>query len=278
MLENLANSDLIILGVLIGLILIVGITCIVLTIKGDGKKKKEYAYEVKDSEPEIQMSLATDNIPDLIDEEEKIDSKEEVIMEKMDIPTYEEISEAINKIDSDTLVTEKIIVENNNSKLNDLENKVTEEIETSSRTKIEDVLKQMEVDIEKQKYEEIDRYEEEQEENAVISYQELLNRKMALNNSVREVPESHETKVERVITTYETVEPEYKWKDEKQFASSEFISPIFGRQDAGKMEYPTVKKTVEKEELKRTYLDSNADTLDETVDLLNTLKEYRRNL
>lgn len=276
MFDNLASSDIIILGVLIGLILIVGITCIVLTIKGDSKKnaKVEKVSKKESHEPEIQMALATDDIPDLIDEE-----KEPLVEE---IPTYEEVSVIMEELEPtykpEVIEVEEISIETISEPAVSKTPEIIEEpVTRSSKTKIEDVLKQMEVDIEKQKYEEIDRYEEEQEENAVISYQELVNRKMALNDSKEyDEPKTVETRIERTTTTIESVEPTYKWKDKTEFSSSDFISPVFGRQEkVGNNQ--AIKRTTVKEELKTSLVDED-DALDETVDLLNTLKEYRRNL
>ena len=47
MLDSLTNSDILILGVLISVILIVGIICIILTIKsGNSKPKIRYEEEI----------------------------------------------------------------------------------------------------------------------------------------------------------------------------------------------------------------------------------------
>ena len=76
-----------------------------------------------------------------------------------------------------------------------------------------------------------------------------------------------------------SLEPSYEWKtDDRQFASSEFISPIFGRQDSSKIEYPTVKKKIETKETDTTTVHTGEDALEQTADFLNTLKEFRKNL
>jgi hypothetical protein len=61
--------------------------------------------------------------------------------------------------------------------------------------------------------------------------------------------------------------------------NSEFVSPIFGRLSSN-VEYPTVKKTVETEELVQTSIlkDDEFDINTENDEFLNTLKEFRRNL
>lgn len=176
MLDKLTNQDLFILGCLLILIALVGIVCLIMAlVSGKKKKKKVKPVKVKEENKhaDISVSLATNNIPEISKEapnmEEILDIKEE--------PKKEEIQEV-------------------------------KEEEKTEKSSIEDVLKLMNADLEKQKYENIDKYEEEQEENAVISYQELLDRKMALNE------EKKEKEQEAFIP---------------KFSNTEFISPIFGR-------------------------------------------------
>lgn len=176
MLDKLTNQDLFILGCLLILIALVGIVCLIMAlVNGKKEKKKVKPVKVKEENKhaDISVSLATNNIPEISKEapnmEEILDIKEE--------PKKEEVQEV----------------------------KKEDKVEKSS---IEDVLRLMNADLEKQKYENIDRYEEEQEENAVISYQELLDRKMALNE------EKKEKQQEAFIP---------------KFSNTEFISPIFGR-------------------------------------------------
>lgn len=175
MLDKLTNQDLFILGCLLILIALVGIVCLIMALV-NGKKKKKKVKPVKIKEEnkhaDISVSLATNNIPEISKEapnmEEILDIKEE--------PKKEEVQEV--------------------------------QEEKNEKSSIEDVLRLMNADLEKQKYENIDKYEEEQEENAVISYQELLDRKMALNEEKKEKQQ-------------EAFVP--------KFSNTEFISPIFGR-------------------------------------------------
>ena len=175
MLDKLTNQDLFILGCLLILIALVGIVCLIMALV-NGKKKKKKIKPVKIKEEnkhaDISVSLATNNIPEISKEapnmEEILDIKEE--------PKKEEVQEV--------------------------------QEEKNEKSSIEDVLRLMNADLEKQKYENIDKYEEEQEENAVISYQELLDRKMALNEEKKEKQQ-------------EAFVP--------KFSNTEFISPIFGR-------------------------------------------------
>ena len=197
---NLTNQDVMVLGILISAIVIVGIICIVLVLK---KNKKEEKVEIEELEvkPDINMSLATSNIPEL---SEEAPSLEEELEE-----TIEEVEEEIN---------EELEIEQDNK----------------NRSSIEDVLSALNQDLERQKYENIDRYEEEQEENAVISYQELLDRKMALNKEAELQSHTKEDSSEIIKKTT------------TKFSNSEFISPVFGRLEST-MEYPTLKKVVEEE-------------------------------
>lgn len=253
MLEGLTNQDIIILCCLVGLIVIVGLICIVLTLRGN---KKEPKVSTKSSaEPDIKMALATDNIPEISEEE----------------PALEEILNVDEKEEPEAI------------EINEKEQQQDEK----NRSSIEEVLKAMNEDLEKQKYETIDRYEEEQEENAVISYQELVARKMALNEEKEEKKTVNETLTrtsyidsDEGITpvSFEKIEvnqPNAEASNNK-FSNSEFISPVFGRLEST-MEYPTLKKTVETETYTETKV-NDEELPQETDEFLNTLKEFRKNL
>lgn len=302
MLDSLTNSDILILGVLISVILIVGIICIILTIKsGNSKPKIRYEEEIVEpkGEPDIHIALATDDIPAIEEKEDhilhevKVEPEENIqIEEEVVMPVKEEKSMRLVEVSSLLEQANKELEEHFD--LNDLDTTldIPEVPDKRNSTNIEDVLKAMQLDLEKQKYEKIDRYEEEQEENAVISYQELLDRKMALNEiNADNEPKDEKVELEEIeeepvsyldrLAKYEnmSLEPSYEWKtDDRQFASSEFISPIFGRQDSSKIEYPTVKKKIETKETVTTTVHTGEDALEQTADFLNTLKEFRKNL
>lgn len=258
MLQNLTNQDIIVLACLISLIIIVGIICIALTIKKDKTTKDEKSV-IDKAEPDINMALATSNIPEISDEEPVLD---------------------------DLLNDEK---QEDEEMVEELDNKVEEQQDEKNRSTIEEVLKAMNEDLENQKYETIDKYEEDQEENAVISYQELVARKMALADD-----EQEEKHIEEVITKTSYIEDEdgvtpvsfqkielsepeeAPQKSSLKFSNSEFISPVFGRLE-NTMEYPTLKKTVETTTFTETKVGED-DFLEETDEFLNTLKEFRKNL
>jgi hypothetical protein len=309
MFENLTNSDVLILGGLIGVIIVIGVICIILTIKGgkNSSSKKETDEErISVPEPDIHIALATENIPSIETVKqsspqigsmyEPYEAEEITILdEPVSIPTPVETSkvaefpsyapvepapapkyvpsyEPIYEIYDDEVTTPS-----NNIGLEEAQ-------DAKNGASIEEVLKAMQGDLEKQKYETIDRYEEEQEENAVISYQELLNRKLALNNEeILKVEKAEETSSNYLdeLPDFKDIvlEPIPDRDENRPFMNSEFVSPIFGRLSSN-VEYPTVKKTVETEELVQTSIlkDDEFDINTENDEFLNTLKEFRRNL
>lgn len=292
MLENLTNSDVLVLAGLIGVIIVIGVICIILTIKGGkntSSSKKVDSKEVPPSSPDIHIALATENIPnidkeksseeELIDEpleNEIIDIDEEESKEDSLFPSYSApVQENIETISDDDFV---IPVETAS---------VEHEQDNKTNAKIEEVLKAMQNDLEKQKYEKIDRYEEEQEENAVISYQELMQRKMAIgandtSSVVNEQPDELASPdyLDDIPDFKDVVlEPIADRNEDRPFVNSEFVSPIFGRLSSN-AEYPTVKKTVQTTESLETEVISpeTIDLENENDEFLNTLKEFRKNL
>lgn len=255
MLGNLSNQDIIILCSLICLVFIIGIICIFLTLKKDKTKSVgEVKMDVEKTEPDINVALATDNIPEISEKE----------------PTMDEILNVNEKKSTDDIDIERII---------DIE-KETEQ-DTLNRLSIEEVLKAMNEDLEKQKYDKIDKYEEEQEENAVISYQELVARKMALNSENEEVKKVTETTTnyvedgEKVVPISVEQTKKEKTPTSTKFSNSEFISPIFGRLEDN-TEYPTVKKIEETETFTETTVKEKLPA--QSDEFLSTLKEFRKNL
>ena len=98
----------------------------------------------------------------------------------------------------------------------------------------------------------VEEYEREQEENAIISYQELI----AQAEKKRENPNMD-------FEEFEKEEP-------KKFRNSDIISPIFGIQSAD--EYKKTKKKVKKE-----IEEDNREEL-KNLEFLKSLKEFRQNL
>ena len=80
----------------------------------------------------------------------------------------------------------------------------------------------MEKDLEKGKEGDIETFEREQEEKAIISYQELLKATGRLKELTEEKTRKQEAqKIEEVIKEHE--EP-------KKFKNTEFISPVYGKE------------------------------------------------
>lgn len=99
-----------------------------------------------------------------------------------------------------------------------------EEIETKEEPKseLEDVIAALETN---QNNRPMTTFEQEQEENAIISYQELVaavQGKMAQTQEPKEVTETVEVPIEEV----EEVVPQ---EPVRKFKNSEFISPVFGK-------------------------------------------------
>ena len=258
MLENLSNQDIIILCCLICLVFIIGIICIFLTMKKDKTKTQtDEKMEVEKTEPDINVALATENIPTISEKE----------------PTLDEILNISDR--EEEVILEKDVVDNMD--------KETEQ-DTLNRLSIEEVLRVMNDDLEKQKYAAIDKYEEEQEENAVISYQELVARKLALGSEKEEPEKVTETTTRTAyiddgnnivpVSIEQTKTVEHTPTGVK-FSNSEFISPIFGRLE-DTTEYPTVKKIEEVESYKETTI--REELPKENDEFLSTLKEFRKNL
>lgn len=184
--------------------------------------------------------------------------------------------------------------------------KVEEELEKVEDTKIsnelEDILKKMQEDMDVTPEDVVRKFEEEQEEKAIISYQELVDNVKAGKIEVIDDEESDVNFVEGleimdesepVISTIETKEEvtpemvkeaiqtisnESVKEEPKKFKQSEFISPVFGVMNSN-VEYPTVKKNENVLDLMNTK-DYNelTEEIKRQEDFLNALKEFRNNL
>lgn len=167
---------------------------------------------------------------------------------------------------------------------------------------LEAVLDKMQEDVNKTKVDEVKSFEEEQEEKAIISYQELLKavKKDVDDVTKVEIPseekpvvvEDEEAKVqimpeeviEKSVSTpvVETVEEKETRKPSK-FQNSEFISPIYGRVN-NDVKYPKIPAFREKQEpinheddLEKTIV-FDAIKNDDNDEFLKALKEFRNNL
>lgn len=181
-------------------------------------------------------------------------------------------------------------------KIEDAPKKDTESVD------LEAVLDKMQEDVNKTKVDEVKSFEEEQEEKAIISYQELLKavKKDVDDVTKVEIPseekpvvvEDEEAKVqimpeevvEKSVSTpvVETMEEKETRKPSK-FQNSEFISPIYGRVN-NDVKYPKIPAFREKQEpinheddLEKTIV-FDAIKNDDNDEFLKALKEFRNNL
>lgn len=173
--------------------------------------------------------------------------------------------------------------------------------ETPQSSELENILKKMQEDIDLKPEDVVKKFEEEQEEKAIISYQELVDNVKAGKIEVIDDEESNVNFVESLnleeaqepITTVleeSSVTPEMvkeaienisvsSIKEEtKKFKNSEFISPIYGIMEQN-LEYPKVKKTENILDIMNTK-DYNelTEEIKRQEEFLNALKEFRNNL
>lgn len=229
----------------------------------------------------------------------------------------EEIDEILSDLRKERKKEEVVKeLENVIDKQMEVEN-TTEKVETvtkdntDSKTEIEQLLEKMQEDITGNPKDAVSNFEEEQEEKAIISYQELVN---SIKGDVGEEPVKEEIieKIENINKSSEksNIEKEES-KIDKKFKNTDFISPVYGKMKEH-LEYPTV-PSFEKEEqinfefddeivpetgdidsyLEELDLTNNMeiDSLEKTLDMppisneikknddfLNALKEFRKNL
>jgi len=123
----------------------------------------------------------------------------------------------------------------------------------------------------KKKVSKVENFEQEQEENAIISFQELLKfkeeqEKLMANEEVvkEEVPAIEPVQTKEMVKTRE--------EEPKRFTNTEVISPIFGRVSYEEDSYETheLEKSLNINPIKKE--------IKESEDFLKALKEFRKNL
>ena len=173
--------------------------------------------------------------------------------------------------------------------------------ETPESNELENILKKMQEDIDLKPEDVVKKFEEEQEEKAIISYQELVDN---VKSGKIEVIDDEETgtdfveslNIEEPVETVATIEEESSVTPEmvkeaiqnisissvkeepKKFKNSAFISPIYGIMTEN-LEYPKVKKTETILDIMNTK-DYNelTEEIKRQEEFLNALKEFRNNL
>ena len=183
--------------------------------------------------------------------------------------------------------------------------KIEEELNTKQESvvsnKLEEILKKMQEDIDTKPEDVVRKFEEEQEEKAIISYQELVDNVKAGKIEVIDDEESNINYVENLGLEVEA-EPIMQIEDEssvtpemvkeaiynisessvkeesKKLKKSEIISPIFGIMNDS-VEYPKVKKSENILDIMNTR-DYNelTEEIKRQEEFLNALKEFRKNL
>ena len=183
-----------------------------------------------------------------------------------------------------------------------VEEELSKEIDTPMSNKLEEILQKMQEDIELKPEDVVKKFEEEQEEKAIISYQELVDNVKAGKIEVIDDEESNVDYVQNLNLDISS-EPVMEIADEessvtpqmlkeaienisissvkeepKKFKKSEIISPIFGVMEE-KFEYPTVKKNENILDIMNTR-DYNelTEEIKRQEEFLNALKEFRNNL
>lgn len=150
-----------------------------------------------------------------------------------------------------------------NNQNNDEEKEFFEEIKPTTKeqqeakNELEKVFKQMSKDLDEKEtpQKNVRQFEREQEENAIISYQELIKQAEAKrNNPLTDLQE------------LEKISEEPKEKEKKSFKTSDIISPIFGTQK------PEEYMNERKKRRKDLYEDTT------NLEFLKTLKDFRDNL
>ena len=183
--------------------------------------------------------------------------------------------------------------------------KVEEELnkieEVPMSSKLEEILQKMQEDMEVKPEDVVKKFEEEQEEKAIISYQELVDNVKAgkieviddeesnvnfvenlqvevANEPIMEISEEGAVTPQMVKDMVENITVSSIKEEPKKFKKSEIISPIFGVMEEN-FEYPKVKKSENILDIMNTR-DYNelTEEIKRQEEFLNALKEFRRNL
>ena len=165
----------------------------------------------------------------------------------------------------------------------DEEKELTDE-QKKAKEELEKVYESMALDLDKQEVieqkENIDEFEREQEENAIISYQELMAAAEKLKSQTdryeARAEDNADLKVNEAMNTYfehneKAIRSEVK-EEKRGVKNSEIISPIYGIQ----REQKNVSNRRNDGIISRAY-EKKSDS-EENMDFLNSLKEFRKNL
>lgn len=180
-----------------------------------------------------------------------------------------------------------------------------EKPQSKAALEIEKVLEKMQKDLEATPEEVVNNFEQEQEEKSIISYQELVSslkkeepvKKQIVETLKQDMIEETNDNIdvidiedEIVVKKVEPVETIKQEKEEskevykKKFKNTDFISPIFGKIDSTKQEYPTVPQFTREEKLEELFEEvpikmtrTLKNSLEETLDIEPLQEEIRKN-
>lgn len=212
------------------------------------------------------------------------------------------------------LITILVIVCKNQNKRNKIKKdfieaeKIEAELEkvddTPVSNELENILKKMQEDMDVKPEDVVKKFEEEQEQKAIISYKELvdnvksgkieviddeesdtnfvenLNIDESINEPVMSIEEADESSVtpDMVKEAIKSISECSVKEEPKKFKQSEFISPIYGVMN-NKLEYPTVKKNEGILDIMNTKdYQELTEEIKRQEEFLNALKAFRNNL
>jgi len=182
-----------------------------------------------------------------------------------------------------------------------IEEELNKKEESVVSNKLEEILQKMQEDIDTKPEDVVRKFEEEQEEKAIISYQELVdnvktgkieviddeetnvnfveNLNLEINSEpINEIVEESTVTPEMVKEAIENIVVSSIKAEPKKFKKSEIISPIYGVVEDN-FEYPKIKKNENILDIMNTK-DYNelSEEIKRQEEFLNALKEFRRNL
>ena len=240
-----------------------------------------------------------------------------IVMYKDKKKDEEEIDELLNDLRKDR--KEKEVIKELEIGLNQQEVQKIESTETKfeeKKSEIEEMLEKMQEDLDKKPEDVVTTFENEQEEKAIISYQELVDSIKEKSPKVEIVDdelEYHQNKLQEELSqTIEAIENKEPRLQEievsstndktteavKKFKNTDFISPVYGKMDEH-LEYPTVPSFEKHEQIEidfdddylelenrniDDYLDEfdfknnmEINTLEQTLDMPPISKEIKKN-
>lgn len=119
-------------------------------------------------------------------------------------------------------------------------------------TNIASLLEEMQHDLDNPEID-VEKYEADQEENAIISYKELMRFKAEREKNVVLEDKPVDEIKEVLVAPEEAPIDQTATEEIKKFKRSEFISPIFGFNESSNVTYREIKRPTKKEELKSNY-------------------------